>query len=96
MSRPIVLCSTSRYRRDLLERLRLPFICAAPEIDEVPRPQEPVAALSERLAIAKARVLTADFPDALLIGSDQAASADGRGLFTFHFLLFTCANSSLR
>lgn len=78
MSRPLVLCSTSRYRRDLLERLRLPFTCAAPEIDEAPRPQEPVAALSERLAIAKARALTAVFPDALLIGSDQAASADGR------------------
>ena len=45
MSRPLVLCSTSRYRRELLERLRLPFACAAPEIDESPRPQEAVAAL---------------------------------------------------
>lgn len=78
MSRPLVLCSTSRYRRELLERLRLPFACAAPEIDESPRPQEAVAALVERLAIAKARALAERFPDALLIGSDQAAAAEGR------------------
>ena len=77
MTRPLVLCSTSRYRRDLLARLRLPFDCAAPEVDESPWPGESVAALSERLALAKARALAPRFPDAILIGSDQAASCEG-------------------
>jgi septum formation protein len=73
----LVLCSTSRYRRDLLARLRLPFDCAAPEVDESPLPGESVAALSERLARAKARALAPRFPGAILIGSDQAASCEG-------------------
>ena len=76
--RSLVLCSTSRYRRELLERLRLPFVCAAPEIDETPLAGESAAALSERLAQAKAIALANRFPDAILIGSDQAASCDGR------------------
>jgi len=76
--RDIVLCSTSRYRGELLERLRLPFTCARPETDETPRSGEPAAALSERLAEAKSRALASRFPDALLIGSDQVASVAGR------------------
>lgn len=75
--RSIVLCSTSRYRGELLARLRLPFLTARPEVDETPQRDESACALSERLAIAKARALAADFPDALLIGSDQVASRDG-------------------
>lgn len=75
--RRLVLCSTSRYRRELLERLRLPFLCAAPEVDEVARPGEHAAAVSERLAVAKADALATRYPDALLIGSDQVASCDG-------------------
>jgi septum formation protein len=73
----LVLCSTSRYRRELLERLQLPFESAAPDIDESPLARETVVALIERLALAKARALTTRFPDALLIGSDQAARCDG-------------------
>ncbi len=75
--RSIVLCSTSRYRGELLARLRLPFVTARPEVNETPQSGEPADALSQRLATAKARALAADFPDALLIGSDQVASRDG-------------------
>ncbi|MBP9153861.1 MAG: septum formation inhibitor Maf [Xanthomonadales bacterium] len=78
MKRVLVLCSTSRYRRELLARLRLPFDCAAPDIDETPLPNEAAAALSERLAIAKAKALASRFPDSVLIGSDQAATCAGR------------------
>jgi septum formation protein len=77
MTRPLVLCSTSRYRRDLLARLRLTFDCAAPEVDESPLPGESATALSERLALAKARALAPRFPGAVLIGSDQVASCAG-------------------
>lgn len=78
MTRRLVLCSTSRYRRDLLGRLQLPFESAAPDLDESPLAGETVAALAERLALAKAQALAAGFPNAVLIGSDQAASCDGR------------------
>jgi len=78
VTRRLVLCSTSRYRRDLLARLQLPFESAAPDLDESPLAGETVAALTERLALAKAQALAAGFPNAVLIGSDQAASCDGR------------------
>lgn len=74
----LVLASSSRYRRALLERLRLPFVCASPDIDETPLPGEPVAELVARLALAKARALAGTYPDALVIGSDQACALDGR------------------
>lgn len=74
----LVLCSSSPYRRELLARLRVPFAFAAADIDESPIPGEPVAALTERLALCKAQALASRHPDALLIGSDQAASCDGR------------------
>ncbi|MGV3592854.1 MAG: Maf family protein [Gammaproteobacteria bacterium] len=74
----LVLASSSRYRRALLEQLRLPFVCASPDVDETPQPDEAVADLVARLALAKARALAARFPDALIIGSDQACSLDGR------------------
>jgi MAF protein len=73
----LVLASSSRYRRALLEQLRLPFACASPEVDESPLPGETVAALVARLALAKARALAGKFPDALIIGSDQACALDG-------------------
>jgi len=76
-SRPLVLGSTSRYRRELLERLRIPFGVAAPDVDETPRPGELPQALAERLALAKARAVAAAFPDAVVIGSDQVADLDG-------------------
>lgn len=74
----LVLASSSRYRRALLEQLRLPFVCASPDIDERPQPGEAVAALVARLALAKARALAGNFPEALIIGSDQACALDGR------------------
>lgn len=74
---PLVLASTSPYRRALLERLRLPFITAAPEVDERPLPDERPEALVERLARAKAQAVATRHPDALIIGSDQVACLDG-------------------
>ena len=56
---PLILGSTSRYRRELLERLRLPFLVEAPQVDETPLPGEAPAALAQRLALAKARALAA-------------------------------------
>jgi len=72
--RRLVLASTSAYRRSLLERLGLPFDCAAPGVDESPRDGEAPAETARRLAPAKAAAVAARFPDALIIGSDQVAS----------------------
>lgn len=71
---PLVLASSSPYRRALLNRLCGNFSCASPAIDESPRPGEGADALVARLAEAKARALATRFPDALIIGSDQVAS----------------------
>jgi septum formation protein len=76
--RTLVLGSTSRYRRGLLERLRLPFVVASPDIDEDAQPGEAPAATALRLSEAKARAVAARFDDALVIGSDQVADCDGR------------------
>ena len=73
----LILGSTSRYRRELLERLRLPFEVHAPDVDETPRPGEAPAALAQRLALAKAHAVAAAHPDAIVIGSDQVADLDG-------------------
>ncbi|AYH01991.1 septum formation inhibitor Maf [Pectobacterium parmentieri] len=67
----IVLASTSPYRRALLEKLTLPFICVSPDIDETPRPGEDAIDLVIRLAESKARTLAAHYPNHLIIGSDQ-------------------------
>jgi septum formation protein len=75
--RPLVLASTSRYRRELLGRLGLPFAVAAPTTDETPLSGETPAATALRLAEAKARSVAARFPRALVIGSDQVADCDG-------------------
>lgn len=77
---PIVLGSTSRYRRELLARLRLPFEVAAPEVDETPLPGEAPRALALRLAQAKAQAVAARHPQALVIGSDQVADLAGEPL----------------
>ncbi len=74
----LILGSTSRYRRELLERLRLPFDVVAPDVDETPRTGEAPAALALRLAVAKARAVAAQHPDAVVIGSDQVADLDGQ------------------
>ncbi|MFO1326892.1 MAG: Maf family nucleotide pyrophosphatase [Rubrivivax sp.] len=73
----LILGSTSRYRRDLLSRLRLPFEVAAPAVDETPLPGEAPADLARRLALAKAREVAARWPHAVVIGSDQVADLDG-------------------
>ena len=78
--RPLVLGSTSRYRRDLLSRLNVPFQTAVPDVDETPRPNELPLELARRLALAKARVVAAQFPDAVVIGSDQVADLAGECL----------------
>lgn len=76
----LILASTSRYRQELLARLRLPFEAVAPQVDETPLPGESPAALAERLALAKARAVAATRPDAVVIGSDQVADLDGEAL----------------
>ena len=78
--RALVLGSTSRYRRELLQRLRLPFEVLAPDVDETPLPGEAPAALAQRLALAKARAVAAQRPDAIVIGSDQVADLNGEPL----------------
>lgn len=75
---PLILGSTSRYRRELLQRLRLPFTSASPQVDETPLPGETPAALAVRLARAKARDVAARHPTAVVIGSDQVADLQGR------------------
>jgi septum formation protein len=79
-SRSVVLGSTSRYRRELLERLRIPFSVSAPGVDETPLPGEAPQALARRLALAKARAVAALHPDAVVIGSDQVADLAGQAL----------------
>lgn len=80
ISRALVLGSTSRYRRELLERLQIPFEVAAPDVDETPRGGEAPRALAERLALAKAHAVAKKFPDAVVIGSDQVADLNGQPL----------------
>ena len=78
--RPLVLGSTSRYRRELLARLRLPFEVDAPDVDETPLPGELPVATALRLSEAKARAVAVRYEDALVIGSDQVADCDGRAV----------------
>ena len=75
---PLLLASSSPYRRELLTRLRLPFICSSPDIDESHRPGEAALELVQRLAKEKAQALASEFPDHLIIGSDQVAVLGGQ------------------
>jgi len=77
---PLVLASTSPYRRELLARLQLPFDTVRPEVDEAPRAGETPSALALRLAEAKARAVATLRPGARVIGSDQVADFDGVAL----------------
>jgi septum formation protein len=79
-SPPLILGSTSRYRRELLGRLRLPFDVQAPAVDEAPLAGEAPAATALRLALAKAHEVAARFPYAIVIGSDQVAEHDGQAV----------------
>lgn len=79
-SRPLVLGSTSVYRRNLLERLRIPFTVVAPDVDETPQPGESPARLAQRLALAKAQAVARLHPGSVVIGSDQVADFHGESL----------------
>ncbi|MFM1765121.1 MAG: Maf family nucleotide pyrophosphatase [Limnohabitans sp.] len=78
--RPLILGSTSRYRKELLARLCIPFQVEAPEVDETPQAQESPKDLALRLALAKARAVANKYPDAVVIGSDQVADLEGEPL----------------
>ncbi|MBC7619350.1 MAG: septum formation inhibitor Maf [Candidatus Saccharibacteria bacterium] len=80
IQRKLVLGSTSPYRRQLLERLRIPFTVAAPDVVETPLASETPQATACRLALAKARVVATQFPSCIVIGSDQVADLDGEAL----------------
>ena len=75
-SPPLVLASTSIYRAELLQRLGIPFETAAPDVDETPLPNESARDTSLRLAQEKARAVAYNYPNSLIIGSDQVALLD--------------------
>lgn len=78
--RPLILASTSVYRRQLLERLHLPFSVVASEVNETPLPGETPPDIACRLALTKAQSVAKTHPDAVVIGSDQVADLDGLAL----------------
>ena len=77
---PLILASTSTYRRELLQRLGLAFEVCAPGVDETPQPGERPADLAMRLAMAKAQAVAAQHPGTVVIGSDQVADLHGEPL----------------
>jgi septum formation protein len=76
----LVLASTSRYRRELLARLHIPFEVVAPDVDEAPLPKETPSQTALRLSLEKAKAAASQFPDALIIGSDQVLMLDSEQL----------------
>jgi septum formation protein len=84
----LVLASTSKYRKELVSRLRVPFECAAPELDETPLPHEAPIVVAQRLALAKAQAIAATLKPSLtslngatyIIGSDQVLDLHGEAL----------------
>jgi septum formation protein len=78
--RPLVLASTSTYRRELLSRLRVRFDVVAPGIAEEELANEPPEERARRLAVAKAQVIAQRYPEAIVIGSDQVAAHGPRVL----------------
>lgn len=79
-NRSLILGSTSRYRRELLQRLQIPFEVAAPDVDETALPGEAPGRLAARLALAKAHAVASLFPSAVVIGADQVADLNGLAL----------------
>jgi len=73
----LILASTSPYRKALLERLQLDFLCDSPDIDESPLEGESVQDMVVRLARFKAEAVAGKYPEALIIGSDQSAALEG-------------------
>jgi septum formation protein len=80
--RELVLASGSRYRKALLDQLRLRYAVCPADIDETPLPEEDPVATATRLACQKARAVAPKYPAALMIGSDQVATIDGRSAFS--------------
>jgi septum formation protein len=78
----LVLASASRYRKALLEQLRIPFVTCPADIDETARRDELPQSTALRLAAEKARTVAARYPRAIVIGSDQVATLDGRAAFS--------------
>lgn len=74
---PIILASSSPYKKMLLQRLGIEFTCAAPDIDESPLPGETAIAMAQRLAEEKAQRIAWDYPQAIVIGADQVEELDG-------------------
>ena len=79
-AKKLILASTSVYRRELLERLRIPFDIVSPQVDETPLPGEGTVDLALRLAKAKAAAVAKDYPEAWIIGSDQVADLCGAAI----------------
>jgi septum formation protein len=79
-AKKLILASTSVYRRELLERLRVPFDVISPQVDETPLPGESTLNLALRLAKAKAAAVAKDHPEAWVIGSDQVADLGGAAI----------------
>ncbi|CAD5262554.1 hypothetical protein HALO59_50446 [Halomonas sp. 59] len=88
----LVLASSSRWRRELLDRLQLPYRCHSPDIDETPHNGETPHALVHRLALSKANAVSAHFPHHCIIGSDQVAVFEGDILGKPHTTEKACAN----
>ncbi len=74
----LILGSSSKYRYNLLKKIDIPFETASPDIDESAFPEESAESLVARLSLSKARALAPQFPNSLIIGSDQAAELDGK------------------
>ena len=107
----LILASTSAYRRELLERLRIPFDVVRPEVDEAPFANEAPQDTARRLSLAKAQAVANRFPHSVVIGSDQVADLNGQALgkpgnheravmqltrMSSHVVLFHTAVSALR
>ena len=75
---PLILASTSQFRRELLTRLQIPFTAVAPDADETALPEESPARTAERLSELKARAVADQHPNSLIIGSDQVAHLDSQ------------------
>lgn len=73
----LLLASSSPFRRQILNKLRIPFTCATPDIDETPLSAETPQQYVERLAIEKAQALANQYPEHWIIGSDQTSVLDG-------------------
>jgi septum formation protein len=74
----LILASTSPYRRELLQRLGIPFTCISPDVDETAVPDEQPQDLARRLSQQKAQAVSPQYPESWVIGSDQVATLDGK------------------